>query len=201
MMLGDTFASVLAAAQAGSAWAFRCLYDELAPPVAGWLRWQGVREAEDLTSEVFLGVFRGLGSFTGDEEAFRSWVFTIAHRRLVDERRRLMRRPEPLPLEASAERAGGNVEDEAITALDDGRVAEMLASLTPEQRQVVTLRILGGFDVEQVAAIVGRRPGAVRALQHRALTQLRRALTDTTADAIPPVMVDQAAAPDGTPPL
>ncbi len=72
--------------------------------MCGYLRVQGAREPEDLTSEVFLGAFRGLSGFSGDEDQFRSWVFTIAHRRLTDERRRVSHRPQladPEPTTAS----------------------------------------------------------------------------------------------------
>jgi RNA polymerase sigma-70 factor (ECF subfamily) len=69
-------------------WAFERLYADLAPVVAGYLRVQGAAEPEDLTSEVFLGVFTGIDSFEDSETQFRSWVFTIAYSRLVDERRR-----------------------------------------------------------------------------------------------------------------
>lgn len=73
-------------------WAFERLYADLAPVVAGYLRVQGAAEPEDLTSEVFLGVFTGLKLFSGTEQQFRSWAFTIADQRLVDERRRAGRR-------------------------------------------------------------------------------------------------------------
>jgi RNA polymerase sigma factor (sigma-70 family) len=78
---------VLSAAQADAAWAYERLYRMLSPSVCGYLRVQGAADPEDLTSEVFLGAFRRIGSFAGDEGQSRSWVFTIAHRRLTDERR------------------------------------------------------------------------------------------------------------------
>jgi RNA polymerase sigma factor (sigma-70 family) len=174
--IGPQFDGVLAAAQAGAPWALQRLYEDLAGPVAGYLRLQGLRDHDDHTSEVFLGVYRNLSSFSGDETAFRSWVFTIAHRRLIDERRRRGRRPEPRTLEEVDEPLGGDTETEALAELGGVWVREALGVLTDEQRQVVTLRILTGLSVEEVAAIMGRRPGAVRALQHRALEQLRRAL-------------------------
>lgn len=91
--LGEAFDEVLVAAQAGAGWAFARLYDDLAGIVAGYLRLRGAAEPDDVTSETFLAVFRGLGSFTGGEQQFRSWVFTIAHRRLLDEHRYRSRRP------------------------------------------------------------------------------------------------------------
>lgn len=175
-MIGVQFEQVLAAAQAGAPWALKRLYEDLSPVVAGYLRLQGLRDVEDHTSEVFLGVFRNLVAFAGDEPAFRSWVFTIAHRRMVDERRRRGRRPDPRPLEDVDEALGGDVEAEALAELGGRWVREALAELTDEQRQVVTLRILADLSVEEVAGIVSKRPGAVRVLQHRAIERLRRAL-------------------------
>src|SRR3954452_23105418 len=93
MRTGLPFDDVLAAAQAGAAWAFETLYPDLSPAVTGYLRLHGAPEPDDLASETFLGVFRGLSGFAGDEDALRSWVFTIAHRRLVDDWRRRSRRP------------------------------------------------------------------------------------------------------------
>ena len=87
------FDRVLAAARTDAGWAYERLYRDLSPSVCGYFRVQGAREPEDLTSEVFLGAFRGLGGFSGDEAQFRSWVFTIAHRRLTDERRRVLPPP------------------------------------------------------------------------------------------------------------
>src|SRR5215207_2412048 len=87
------FDAVLAAAQRGDSRAVGELYSTLSPVVVGYLRLQGSHEPEDLTSEVFVGVLRNLASFSGDEAGFRSWLFTIAYRRLLDERRRLVRRP------------------------------------------------------------------------------------------------------------
>src|SRR3954471_20934012 len=89
----DGFDEVLAAARAGAEWAWERIYGELAPSVAGYLRAHGASEPEDVAGEVFLQVVRGLERFEGGEAAFRAWVFTIAHRRCVDDLRRGARRP------------------------------------------------------------------------------------------------------------
>src|SRR5688572_31716933 len=86
-------ASVLERARAGSDIAFEAVFHELAPSVAGYLRLNGVAEVDELTNEVFSQVHRGLPRFTGDWAGFRSWVFTIAHHRMVDDARRARRRP------------------------------------------------------------------------------------------------------------
>src|SRR5262245_57193259 len=100
---GGEFDAVLIAAQDGAPWALERVFTTLAPVVTGYLRLQGSAEPEDLTSEVFLAVLRNLHGFQGDEPGFRSWVFTIAHRRLLDERRRQGRRPPHEPLVGAAE--------------------------------------------------------------------------------------------------
>jgi RNA polymerase sigma factor (sigma-70 family) len=178
----NAFDDVLTAAQAGAAWAFERLYNDLAPGVAGYLRSQGALDPEDLTSEVFIGVFKGLGGFVGGEEKFRSWVFTIAHRRLTDDRRRRGRRPTSEPLSGREEvRNGGDVEAEALASLGDERVRSLLGMLSPDQRAVLALRIIGDLTVEQVAEAIGKRPGAVKALQRRALAALRKVLAEQEA--------------------
>jgi len=187
----EGFDALLAAVQAGrpSAWD-RC-YRWLAPAVAGYLRMQGAREVDDLTSEVFLAMFRNIGTFSGTESNFRSWVFVIAHRRLQDERRRRFRRPAEDALdEASIERLGRmasgadpnpagssdaeGADEGALRAIATERVAELCARLAPDQREVVLLRILGDLTVDQVAEVLGKSQGAVKQLQRRAFEALRR---------------------------
>lgn len=173
-----SFETTLAAARLGEAWALRALYDELAPTVTGYLRLRGAVEPDDLTSETFLAVFRALERFEGDEAGFRSWVFTIAHRRLIDEHRRAQRRPATAPLAAVGAEVdvSADVETAALADELDPATRRALDRLSDEQRTVVLLRIVADLSVEQVAVVLGRRPGAVRSLQHRALTRLRREL-------------------------
>ena len=180
--LGPDFGQVLAAAQQGAGWAFSRLYESLAPSVAGYVRAQGATDPEDLTSEVFLAAFPNVGSFSGDEAQFRSWVFTIAHRRVIDDRRARTRRPPPQSLDGEAPgayrgRTAGSAEDEAVDALGTERIREVLARLAPDQRDVIALRVMADLSVEQTAAALGKQPGAVKALQRRALASLRRQLS------------------------
>jgi RNA polymerase sigma factor (sigma-70 family) len=177
LTIGEGFPTVLDAAKKREPWAFARLYSDLSPPVAGYLRVQGAAEPEDVTSDVFLGVFTGLGSFDGSETQFRSWVFTIAHRKLIDERRRLARRRwSPAGNLETLDHTGGDVEADAFEVLGSQRVLEWCAHLSADQRDVVVLRIIGDLTVEQVALIVGKSSGAVKALQRRALSSLRHQL-------------------------
>jgi RNA polymerase sigma-70 factor (ECF subfamily) len=168
----EGFRSVLAAAQSGAGWALERLWADLAPSVAGYFRVQGALEPDDLTSEVFVGVFGGVGRFSGGEGEFRSWVFTIAYHRLTDERRRLARQPR-MELMSDDRGDGGDVEDDVVRRLATERVRAWCARLSPDQRDVLLLRLVGGLTIEQVAAAVGKSRGAVKALQRRGLVALR----------------------------
>ncbi len=175
MSFGPAFDAVLAAAQADAPWAFRRLYEWLAGPVGGFLRAQGVDDPEDVASEVFLSVFAGLTSFRGDESQFRSWVFTIAYRRVVDARRA---RPRYEVAGLNGHRPMASAEEHALQALGTERVQQVLSQLGPDQRDVLALRLIADLTVEQVAAALGKSPGAVKALQRRALVALRRSLVE-----------------------
>lgn len=186
MAIGPSFPEVLAAAQANAAWAFERLYQSLAPAVAGYARAQGAEEPEVTTSEVFLAAFSRMGSFVGNEAQLRSFVFTIAHHRIVDERRFRSRRPvlESIDTEPThTSRAGGDrattasAEDNALEAIGTERVQALLERLGPDQRDVLVLRVVADLTVEQVAAALDKSPGAVKALQRRALASLRKELS------------------------
>lgn len=180
--LGDQFQGILAAAQDGGEWAVALLYRWLHPAVVSYLRARAGDEAEDLASETWIAVARGLERFSGDEAAFRSWVFTIAHRRLIDHHRASARRPRTRTLHATeGDRRDGPIDlpagdDTAREVLDavasDEAVRRIVALLPPDQAEIVLLRVVGGLPMEDVAAITGRRPGTVRVLQHRALKRL-----------------------------
>jgi RNA polymerase sigma factor (sigma-70 family) len=171
---GLPFDDVLTAAQAGAGWAFEVLYRDLSPAVTGYLRLHGAAEPDDLASETFLGVFTGLAGFCGDEDALRAWVFTIAHRRLIDDWRRRSRRPQVADDDtALAGHVGGDVEDDVLVRVGTDSVHRLCAELPDDQRTVLLLRILADLTVEQVAQVMGRSVASVKALQRRGLRSLR----------------------------
>lgn len=177
MRVLDDFEDVLSDARAGSAGAFRSLYEDLVRPVAAYVRSKGVVDVEDTVSEVFLAVFTGLGRFEGGQGQFRSWVFTIAHRRVVDEWRRAGRSPYLTSYDPEDDaRVTASAEDDTLAGLGVQEVHDVLDRLTAEQRDVLTLRVVADLTVEQVAQVLGKRPGAVKALQRRALAAVRRIL-------------------------
>jgi RNA polymerase sigma-70 factor (ECF subfamily) len=174
--LGDAFEDVFAAARAGDARAYRQLFDWLGSPVAAYLRGAGVEDPDGLANEVFLRVFGGIASFDGTEPRFRSWVFAIAHNLVIDDRRRRSRRPVQAPLLGEVGPSAPGADEDTLLSLGDERVQQLLASLAPDQRDVVLLRIIADLSIEDTAAALGKRPGAIKSLQHRALAALRRRL-------------------------
>lgn len=172
----EAFESVLSGAQAGAGWALTILYRDLHPRVLRYLSVREPAEAEDLASEVWIDVAEGIGRFRGDEDGFRAWVFTIARRRLLDLRRRAsVRREKPVPPDLLAgDRGIGDAEGEALASLEADAAVALIATLPHDQGDVVLLRVIGDLSVAEVARILGKRPGAVRALQHRALKNLAR---------------------------
>lgn len=176
--LGPDFDGVLAAARANAGWAFKRLFDSFAPAVVGYVRSQGASDPDGMTNDVFFAAFRGLHRFEGDEVRFRSWLFTITHNRVIDDRRKQARevpRTSRSPSEVVMP-PGGNVEDEALALLADREIRLLLDHLTPDQRNVLLLRIIGDLTVAQVAQVLGKQLGAVKALQRRALGALARIL-------------------------
>jgi RNA polymerase sigma-70 factor (ECF subfamily) len=188
MGTGLPFEDVLVAAQTGAAWAFEVLYRDLSPAVTGYLRLHGAGEPDDLASETFVGVFTGLPTFHGDEAGFRAWVFTIAHRRLLDDWRKRSRRPQladdPDALGEVAEGVGGDVEDDVLARVGAENVRSLCGQLPEDQRTVLLLRILADLTIEQVAEVMDRSAGAVKALQRRGLRTLRTLLEEGSPERV-----------------
>jgi RNA polymerase sigma-70 factor, ECF subfamily len=148
------------------------VFAALGPAVHGYLRAGGAEDSEDVLSEVFVRVARGLGRFRGGDDDLRRWVFTIAHNCLMDEHRRRSR--QRLFVREHADREPTTP---APNEPFDATLHDALLQLTPDQREVVTLRFVADLAIEEVARMTGRPTGAVKSLQHRALRVLAAALT------------------------
>lgn len=177
-MIGPSFKAVLAAAADGDELAFGALWRDLQPALLRYLHALAPGSGEDLASETWLRVVKGLGQFSGDERAFRAWVFTVARHRAVDRWRRSARRQDELvPLDALAHLpAPDDPASSAVDAISSQAAVAMIATLPPDQAEVLLLRVVAGLDVAEVAAITGKRPGNVRVLAHRALHRLAERL-------------------------
>lgn len=169
----------LRAAQRGDPAANSELYRRLSPAVHGYFVSRGVEDPEGLTSEVFLALIPRLGSVTGGVSGLRTLTFSIAHARVVDEIRRRARQPVQLPYEPETDRrTSPSAESDAIANRQHEGALTLLATLPPDQAEVLRLRILGDLSIAQTAAILGRSEGAVKQLQRRALLTLKAAVVD-----------------------
>jgi RNA polymerase sigma-70 factor (ECF subfamily) len=178
----ERFETLLTAARAGEEQALAGLYRRFQPAVLAYLRTQRPGDAEDVASEAWIAAARGLGRFRGDEDDFRRWLFTIARRRLVDLRRGEARRPATVSAQGEALEGLAESPDAATAAFESlaaRRALEQVASLPPDEAEVVVLRVVAGLSATDVAGITGRSPGAVRVLQHRALRRLASLLDKT----------------------
>src|SRR2546425_3654609 len=152
-MVGEQFEGVLDAARAGAEWAWRILYESLAPSVLGYLRARGAPDPEGVCGEVFCQLVRDIHKFTGDEEGFRSWVFVMTPHRLLDDLRKRKRRPEA-PADPQSFSAVSESRDVAQDVVDRRAAEELRAvieQLTAAQRDVLLLRIFGDMKIEEVA--------------------------------------------------
>ncbi|MDY7103999.1 MAG: sigma-70 family RNA polymerase sigma factor [Actinomycetota bacterium] len=176
-MEDEVFSDLLHRAQIGEPAGYDGLVGLVDRRLVGFARARGADDPEGLANEVLVVVCRSVGTFAGNAAQFRAWVFTIARNRLVDERRRFGRRVHALPVDPSTMPEAGYADDGFAAVGAHERLSELLAPLTDEQREVLVLRIVAELSVEETAAATGRQPGAVRALQHRALRQLRSQLS------------------------
>jgi len=140
--------------------------------------------AEDLTGDVFRSAIEGLPRFRGPVEALGGWLFGIAHHDLSDYRRRQTRRlVQPLDdlLEEAALATGADDPEElAIERIEGDRVLAALRQLSPDQREVLLLRLAANLTAPEVARILHKSTEAVKALQRRGLASLARLLGVTT---------------------
>ncbi len=175
---GDHMDLVLSAARSGGEWAWALIYGDLAPAVLGYLGAKGVTDPEDVLGEVFLQAVRNLDSFDGDYRGFRAWLFTIAHRRMVDHHRRGATRPGVVP-DHDLDMHGpiGDVEEESLLRVQADSAVAAIRMLTPDQRDVLLLRLVADLSAQEVARILGKRPEAVKALQRRGLAALHKKIS------------------------
>jgi RNA polymerase sigma-70 factor, ECF subfamily len=177
-MIGPEFQAVLMAAARCDEAAFGRLWHDLQPRLLRYFMVAWPAAAEDLASETWLGVVRGIGRFHGNEPAFRAWVFTIARHEVLDQRRRAARRvTEDASATGLVERAAPD--DPAAAALEGLSTRAALAAvatLPADQAEAIVLRVVAGLEVDRVAAIMGKRPGTVRVLTHRGLRRLAERL-------------------------
>lgn len=165
--------AALADAARGDAEALAVLWSEHQRLLLRYVRGRGIADAEDIVTQVWIDAARNLRRFQGGADDFRRWLFTIAHHRMVDERRRwARRRATSLPPPASS--PGADSDFEQRDALD--RALALVARLPDPMSEAVLLRVVADLSVADTAQIMGVRAGHVRVLVHRGLRRLERVL-------------------------
>lgn len=172
------FSEVLAAAQAGDETSFAELWRGTQPALLRYLRVVAPGAAEDLAAEAWTQALGGLSTFSGDEAAFRGWLFTIARRKAIDLGRTTSRRRTYAVAAVPEDPASHAVDtaDLALERLSTQQALALVATLPPDQAEIVALRVIAGLDTETVARLVGKSPGAVRVAAHRGLRRLAQLL-------------------------
>ena len=166
--------STLDRARLGDSDSLADLWTIYQPQLLRMLRAQGRSAAEDIASQVWIDVRRNLERFEGDGVAFRNWIFTIAHRRAIDEGRRTARRHELTAESITPRLAACRALDPLGDSLDN--VLALLSTLQPVAANVVMLRVIYDLPVAEVAAITGESESNVRVLACRALERLRQTI-------------------------
>ena len=157
--------------------AVEALYQKYYPKIYNYAFMQmgDAQASEDLASDVMLKMIESMHKYTFRGLPFGAWVFRIARNRLIDLHRRRRRRGE-VDLSGTLSTALASPQVLAERALERGQIQVALKHLTDEQRQVIVLKFIQGFDNRSIGQIMGRSEGAIKSLQHRALGALRRLL-------------------------
>jgi RNA polymerase sigma-70 factor (ECF subfamily) len=131
--------------------------------------------AEDLTAQVFLRALEALPSYQITDKPFCAWLYRIAWARIADYFRRQGRRQEVALTETLP--AGDPLPGEGLEAeMEWATAVDLVAQLTDDQQDVIMLRFIGEMSLAEVAETLGKTPGAVKSLQHRALATISRLL-------------------------
>ena len=132
-------------------------------------------EAEDMTQQVFINALKSISSFKWKGAPFSAWLYRIAHNQVVDYLRKKSKRA-TVPLNESLRDKDPNPATMMENKLDIEQLAMAAKRLTKAQQEVISLRFTSDLPIAQVARIMGRSEGAVKALQHSAVSALRREL-------------------------
>ena len=180
----DGFGELLICAKEGDEEAFSSIWRVFQPGLLRYLRVIGGQAADDIAADTWLQVIRKLASFTGDDKAFRAWLYTIARHRHIDWRRQAGRRKESLVEVEVLDRFPGtdDTSGKFETSVSTQSAVALISTLPVDQAEAVMLRTVAGLPVSVVAEIMGRPPGTVRVLCHRGLHRLARTLEGVVPD-------------------
>ncbi|HXG24057.1 MAG TPA: sigma-70 family RNA polymerase sigma factor [Chthonomonadales bacterium] len=167
-------------AQAGNAEAFGQLYDAYMERIYRFVyfRVEDQQTAEDITSQVFLRAWNSLDRFRLGRTPYLAWLYTIAHNAVIDHYRTRKVTAALEDVRLSQPDYAEAVENDIDFAVEMKTIKEALQTLTDDQQQVLTLKFIEGMSNDEIARHLGKREGAVRALQMRGLRALAKQLEE-----------------------
>ena len=189
------FDAAVLAAKEGAPWAWEQLYSWLSPRLLGYLRARGSRDPEGALGETWLQLARNVATFEGDATGFRSWAFTVAHHRVIDEARRRKRTPPTQALDevlADDQQSLGviDAESEALAVIELDELVGSIAFLSDLQKSTLLLRIIGDLSVAQTAEALGKSESAIKTAQYRAISILRDRLDSPATKPVSPSVTE-----------
>lgn len=152
---------------------FNDAYTHYSPAITCYLETKGIQDPEAAAQDIFLDLYEQMADYRGTLEGVRPLVFGIAYARVTAQHRHLQGVPVALEYLPGTDKRVSAAAEDAVVGQDSA--AHLLADLAAEQREVMTLRVIGDLSIEQTAQIMKKSPGAVKQLQRRALAALRGA--------------------------
>ena len=172
--------SLIARAQSRDAEAFSRLYEAYFEKIYRYvvIKIGNRTEAEDVTQQVFMNALESIGSYKVREVPFSAWLYRIAHNQIVDTLRKRSRRPtmeldETMPLPS-----GEDLVADVELKLDTKELMAATRKLTKLQQEVIALRFGADMPIAEVAKVMGKNEGAIKAMQHSAVAALRRIMVN-----------------------
>jgi RNA polymerase sigma-70 factor (ECF subfamily) len=170
-------------AQAGNSEAFGQLYDAYMERIYRFVyfRVEDQQTAEDITSQVFLKAWSNLERFQFSRTPYLAWLYTIAHNAVIDHYRTRKVTTALDDVQLSQPDHSELVETEIDLTVEMQSVKVALQTLTDDQQRVLTLKFIEGMSNNEIARQLGKREGAIRALQMRGLQALAKQLEEKMA--------------------
>ena len=173
---GPPDAELIARWKSGDQGAATQLVERHAPALARFAVSCGVREdIEELVQDTFVRAFASLDGFRGDS-SFRTWLFTIERRLMMDRRRAEKRQPPGFEIGEEDVTTKYDALDEVMAGEVESQVRAATDRLTPTQREVFMLRVMEGLSYKEIATTVGTTEGAARVHYHNALRMMKEVL-------------------------
>jgi len=159
--------------------AFAQLYEEHFDKIYRYVTFKigNETEAEDVTQQVFLNSLQSISSFRWTGTSFSAWLFRIAHNQIVDYWRK--KKHATVELDESVVSDRDDPAQATEDKLDVEKLLQAAAKLTKAQQEVISLRFTSDLPIAEVARIMGKSEGAIKALQHSAIIGLRKTLAVT----------------------